>query len=500
MSIDAVSKPFRGPWEGDTKIVLGIDIGITQSGVAFAFLKNGASQVMQRVTKWPGQEIHSSQPTIPTLVWYDSNKQAVSCGAEAQLYTTEEQAEDNRWVLAKYFKLHLHPSDMQTKHELKLDPLPPGITLQQVYSDFMEYLLKHTRTFFEDRIIDGKSIWEQYSPTMEVVIAHPSGWGVREQSFLRLAAVAAGFSTSGQASNKIRFVTEAEAFVHFYIDRTNLGSILRAGTSFAMCDAGDSTVDTTLYSVISERPVLKFEEKRTSACIQAGAIFVDAAVERFLLKTLEGTELDPDEIADCVNRGMKNFEIFVKWTFRDETTEQTIALAQSRFNHPLIGVRRGRMTLSGSKIKEFFDGCVKHIIASVDEQLDGFDGRHILLIGEFGNSPYLRQVFKKRYEPQGYKVFLVDDYSSAASAVGAVLWNAMSTTYRSRQRTLRSSWGIETSTAFSNDDPDHRDYKSKTSPSGRTIVSGRWYCLVRKVRTTNNLDHRQSKYKTQTPN
>jgi hypothetical protein len=40
-SVDATAKPFHGPWEGDNKIVLGIDIGTTQSGVAFAFLENG---------------------------------------------------------------------------------------------------------------------------------------------------------------------------------------------------------------------------------------------------------------------------------------------------------------------------------------------------------------------------------------------------------------------------------------------------------------------------
>lgn len=39
--VEAVSKPFRGPWEGQSKIVIGIDIGTTQSGVAFAFLETG---------------------------------------------------------------------------------------------------------------------------------------------------------------------------------------------------------------------------------------------------------------------------------------------------------------------------------------------------------------------------------------------------------------------------------------------------------------------------
>lgn len=40
-SVDQSPKPFQGPWEGESKIVIGIDVGSTQSGVAFAFLQQG---------------------------------------------------------------------------------------------------------------------------------------------------------------------------------------------------------------------------------------------------------------------------------------------------------------------------------------------------------------------------------------------------------------------------------------------------------------------------
>lgn len=62
---------------------------------------------------------------------------------------------------------------------------------------------------------------------MEVVIAHPNGWGIREQTLLRAAAVEAGFATRAAAQTKIRFVTEAEASVHYCIYHTNLGSRLQ---------------------------------------------------------------------------------------------------------------------------------------------------------------------------------------------------------------------------------------------------------------------------------
>ncbi|KAG8727547.1 hypothetical protein FRC11_012944, partial [Ceratobasidium sp. 423] len=335
-SVEATPRPFRGPWGGESKIVMGIDIGTTQSGVAFTFLQAGAEQLIHRVTKWPGQEVHNLQSKIPTLVWYDTTDRARAFGAEALLPQVEEEAEDNGWFLAKHFKLHLHPDDMKTKHDLKLDDLPPGVTLRQIYTDFLRYLLKHTKEYFEDRILDGKLIWERYHSTMEVVLAHPNGWGIREQAFLRQVATEAGFAASEHAQKNIRFLTEAEASVHFCIHHTNLSSRLQPGTNFAVCDAGGSTVDSTLYSVISAHPVLKLTEKRASACVQAGAIFVDLEAERYLRRALSSVGLDRDEVKDYTKVGMKDFEIGAKRAFQDEESDQNITVGNSRFNNTSI--------------------------------------------------------------------------------------------------------------------------------------------------------------------
>jgi hypothetical protein len=105
--------------------------------------------------------------------------------------------------------------------------LPTGVSLSQVYSDFLAYLLQHTQAYFEDHIIDGKRIWQQYQPTMDVVIAHPNGWGIREQAFLRSVAVKAGFTSASDAENKVHFVSEAEASVHFCTFYSDIGSQLK---------------------------------------------------------------------------------------------------------------------------------------------------------------------------------------------------------------------------------------------------------------------------------
>ncbi|KAG8744263.1 hypothetical protein FRC11_013538, partial [Ceratobasidium sp. 423] len=246
---------------------------------------------------------------------------------------------------------------------------------------------------------------------MEVVIAHPNGWGLREQVFLRAVAVTAGLATADQALSKIRFVTEAEASAHFCIHHTNMGNALQPGVNLAVCDAGGSTVDTTLYSVISTSPVLKLKEKRASACVQAGAIFVDTEVEKYLGRTLTDAGVSPEDVEGYTRTGVKDFEGFAKRAFCDETAEYSVLLSHSRFNNHEIRMRRGRMALSGSTVQKFFDFCVHEIKRSIDRQLDGLRVPYIFLVGGFGGSDYMRNEFRKRYEPRGSKITLADDSS-----------------------------------------------------------------------------------------
>ncbi|KDN36956.1 hypothetical protein RSAG8_10490, partial [Rhizoctonia solani AG-8 WAC10335] len=102
---------------------------------------------------------------------------------------------------------------------------------------------------------------------------------------------------------------------------------------------------------------------------------------------------------------------------------------------------------------------------------------HILLVGGFGDSPFLRREFQKRYERQGCRVILPNESTSRAVADGAVLWYA---SLRVISRAPRSSFGIETSVAFDRDDPSHQDRTHIPSTLGWVVVPGRWNCLVGK--------------------
>lgn len=102
--------------------------------------------------------------------------------------------------------------------------------MQAIYRDFLAYLLQHTRRYFSERIIEGNRAWNAHFGSAEIVLAHPNGWGLKEQDFLRKAAIGAGLVTKQGASERVAFVSEAEASVHFCLFHADLGAQLNVGS------------------------------------------------------------------------------------------------------------------------------------------------------------------------------------------------------------------------------------------------------------------------------
>jgi hypothetical protein len=126
-----------------------------------------------------------------------------------------DQAEDEQWQLAEHFKLHLHPTTMRSEQNIIVQPLPRGIALDQIYADFFRYLYQQTKIFFQSRELNGADIWRRLEARIEIIIAHPNGWGAHEQGFLRKIAVTGGLVPAARAAEQVHVVSEGEASVHF---------------------------------------------------------------------------------------------------------------------------------------------------------------------------------------------------------------------------------------------------------------------------------------------
>ncbi|CCO34430.1 Heat shock 70 kDa protein 12A [Rhizoctonia solani AG-1 IB] len=467
----------EGPWSRSPKIILGIDIGTTQSAVAFAYLYPGGPQSLHRVTAWPGQEAQKGESKIPTLVYYDSDNKPVSFGAEALKPEIVEKAEDEHWKLARHFKLHLHPEAMKNKHNLRAQPLPAGVSLMSIYTDFMVYLLKHTKDFFESRIIDGQKVWEDHHKDMTIVLAHPNGWGVKEQNFLRQAAIAANYVSSSKAISQIRFVSEAEASVHFCMFHGDLHNRLKPDTTFIVCDAGGSTVDTTAYCVKTASPMLELEEKKASACVQAGGVFVDGEFEQHLTRILNRIDsIDDEERSEYIQKAVKDFESVAKKEFEDAGRPYRVDLGSGKkFKHEEFGISRGVISLEGGTVETFFDKCVTQTIESVRQQMSGLDPKHILLVGGFGDSLYLRKSLMDTFGSDGCTVNIANDSTAKAVADGAVIWCGKLSVV---SRATRMPFGVEINDPYSAREPSHAGRPVHRHDAGYDYVTGKWSQIV----------------------
>lgn len=95
--------------------------------------------------------------------------------------------------------------------------LPPNVRLREVYTDFMAYVLKHTRDHLKADI--GSDPW---TSDAEIVLAHPNRWGKLEQDFLMTVAVASGLVADNEsARSRVYFVEEAEASARYCVCATN---------------------------------------------------------------------------------------------------------------------------------------------------------------------------------------------------------------------------------------------------------------------------------------
>ncbi|KAG8682335.1 hypothetical protein FRC09_016839, partial [Ceratobasidium sp. 395] len=393
----------EGPWQLPAKLILGIDIGTTHSTVSFAYLYPSGPQSLHGTRCWPGYEHRQDEIKIPTVVWYDRNGKAMSCGAEAAKSTTLDAAADQHWRLTRHFKLHLYPKEMLQKYNIKVTPLPTGISLEKVYADFMVYLMRHTRAYFQSRILEGADLWEELRDGMTIVLAHPNGWTIREQNFLRQAAIAAKYTTQAKGYTQIQFVNEAEASMHFCMLHSDIHSSLEPGTDLIVCDAGGSAINTTAYRVKSTSPVLRLEQVKASAYVQVGGVFVDLKCENHLKSVLSRIELDQEERNEYIQNGVDDFEVMTKRSFGSRELDGTLPMEYDvnmacRLRWPEHKIKRGIITLASGTVQGFFDGCVAEVVAVIRQQMLGFEPKHIVLVGGFGGSPYLGQKLLSEFD------------------------------------------------------------------------------------------------------
>ncbi len=163
-------------------------------------------------------------------------------------------------------------------------PLPPGKDVVEVFGDFYAYLLKCTMTFIQESHQNGTDLLLSVKGDIEFILSHPNGWEGAQQQQLRRAAIHAGLiSDDDKGNERIHFVTEGEASLHFCIEHglfpyikvscllfhpATRCSLAQDGEGVMIVDAGGGTIDISTYSGIpsSATDDHSFEEIAAPTC------------------------------------------------------------------------------------------------------------------------------------------------------------------------------------------------------------------------------------------
>ncbi|KAJ6259608.1 Heat shock protein [Drechslerella dactyloides] len=394
---------FAGPAPGAAgrhKIVVGLDFGTTYSGLAFADTTPGEPQISV-IQNWPSCGNSAISQVCTEIAYTAESGSQFSWGYDIQPSLT----------VLKWFKLFLEYPDEQIK---EMCELPPGKTILDVTADFLGAVYRHAmEQLYLQR---GRPVME--ITQVDFVLTIPAVWNELACMRTRKAAERAGFTKN----HTLNMCTEPEAAALYTLRSAECSA--NVGDKVIVCDAGGGTVDLISYNIRRIVPRLEVDEAVVGTGDTCGSTYIDQAFEDFF-RIRMGEHYDL-RVAQH-QRVMRNFEE-VKCGFRDREDQETYSvIVPGKNNIPEAGVVDGEFEISRAEMRALFDPVVDKVIGLIAEQVkqihlvDRSPGNlKILLVGGFGQSPYLYKRVLEWAKPQGIDVLQPGD-GGAAVVKGAVI-------------------------------------------------------------------------------
>ncbi|KLO09149.1 hypothetical protein SCHPADRAFT_922429 [Schizopora paradoxa] len=464
-------------YQGSSKrLVVALDVGTTFSGVSFCLLDPGLVPKICNVTKYPGQTILGSSK-IPSVMFYDLSGNMKCAGAETTLPEYEIQAEDEGWKRVDWFKLHLRPPSMFSIHDsVKIPTLPVGKDIVQIFADFLGYLMECTEKFIKDTYATmTDALWNTLFSRVTIVLSHPNGWeGPQQQQMRRSAILARLVTDTPRGHDRLIFVTEGEASLHFcvrgqFIDDTKQG--------FVVADLGGGTLDFSIYEVCGQNP-LEVRETDMPKCVIEGSVLVTQRACTFLKEKLKKSPYGDEKTLEQIFR---KFDETTKMVFRSETDSCFVSFGSPRDNDRDRGIRGGRLKLSGDDVASFFEPSIKATVKAIEDYVKtcSIGISAVYVVGGFSSSPYLKFEVERRLQSHNIRVATPDGQAVKAVADGAV---SFFIDHYVTARIAKATYGVQVHVPFDETKEDHMKRMSLvfTSNSGRRRINGSFSTILKK--------------------
>lgn len=111
--------------------------------------------------------------------------------------------------------------------------LPKNKTAIDVFADYFRYLYRCTLTYISETYGGGAALLSTMEEHTEFIITHPNGWEGLPQSHLRKAAARGGLVPDPD-DDRIHFVTEGEAALHFCMRNHLTGEVMKVNIKYLL--------------------------------------------------------------------------------------------------------------------------------------------------------------------------------------------------------------------------------------------------------------------------
>ncbi|GKZ29954.1 hypothetical protein AbraIFM66950_007292 [Aspergillus brasiliensis] len=255
----------------------------------------------------------------------------------------------------------------------------------------------------------------------------------------------AGF---GEAS-KVRIVSEPEAAAIHSL-RASSPHGLEVGDTIVLCDAGGGTVDLITFTIIELSPNMRLKEEAPGTGSLCGSTFLNRRFEEMLNDRLSSL---PGWDRDTLDEAMHRFETVAKRTFSGNADDDFMFPVPGVADNQEVGVRRGRLRVTGQEMQQLFLPILRDIEDLVREQIKTSTAqvKAIFLVGGFGQNPYLRTYLRDCFSPKIEVIAPVDGWTAVVrgaltKTLGEISDTEVKTFVNSRK--ARESYGMIKSTKF----------------------------------------------------
>ncbi|KAG8937833.1 hypothetical protein FRC00_000357 [Tulasnella sp. 408] len=317
----------RSAYTGSESIlVIAIDVGTTYSGASYTILTPDHVPQIFDVKGYEGQEDRQGNTKVPSVLIYSHEGNLLACGAEIA------RVKPHEGIRTEWFKLELQPPSMKVDGRPKVN-LPPGRTATDVFGDFLKYMYNCVRKHIVESQFNGSQLWSSLKGTAHFVLRQELfSLFPGQQNDMRQAAIRGGLvPDTPEGHDRIEFVTEGEASLHWCTDQGMTGVDIKAilnppkeGTNVVVADLGGGTIDVSSFVVTTPKP-LCLRERRSPECAIAGSItvtsrFMEAMTPRLLNSPYGDSEDDYihvlqdefDQKTKCIFNEKTDSEVYIR--------------------------------------------------------------------------------------------------------------------------------------------------------------------------------------------